>query len=154
MGWSVVGLVGIGGVRSGCSKAISVVRAERLGASTSLKAPNHDDAALGTRLAGHFFGLDAPIFSGFSQFSVYILSLGEQADGAARDQRKGLIAQGFQRRQGPRRHDMHRFLQAFPKFLSAFLMDLRRHAGDAHRLAQERRLFAIAFNEMDHGART
>ncbi len=31
-------------------------------------------------------------------------------------------------------------------------MDLRRHAGDAHRLAQESRLFAIAFNQMHHRA--
>ena len=52
------------------------------------KPADDHDAAFRAGLAGPARGLDIPIFSGFGQFSLYILSLGEQTDGAPLDQRK------------------------------------------------------------------
>src|SRR5450759_3696392 len=80
-----------------CSEARNPSSRASFGTSTRLKAADDDDAALRAGLAGHLLGLDNPIFSGFGQFSIYILSLVEQSDGAALNQRKHLIAKGFQR---------------------------------------------------------
>ena len=83
--------------------------------SETLQAAHDDDRAGRTGLAGHKRGLKCPIFSGFGQFSLYILSLGEQPERTPVDQRKRLIAQGFQRGQRPRGHHMRRFLHSFPQ---------------------------------------
>jgi len=54
------------------------------------------------------------------------LTLGEQPDGSFGDQRKGLIAQGFQWGERTRRHHMDGFCTGFRKFLGSFLMHLGR----------------------------
>ena len=45
----------------------------------ALQLADDDDAAVGTGLARDQLGVDVPIFSRFGQFSLYILSLREQA---------------------------------------------------------------------------
>ena len=112
---------------------------------------NHD-CALCTGHAGHGRGLKSPIFSGFGQFSRYILSLGEQADRTLGDQRKRLIAQDFQWGDRAGRDYVDGFCTAFPKFLRPFLVDSGRQAEFAHHLAQKVGLFAHAFNQVHHDA--
>src|SRR6185312_4576478 len=114
----------------------------------SLKSPDHHDAAFGTRPARHRFGLDPPIFSGLGQFRRYILALGEQPDRAPRDQRKRLIAERFQRRQGSCADHVDVVPKAVPTILDSLRMDHRRRPGRADRLAQKRGLLAIALHQV------
>jgi hypothetical protein len=53
----------------------------------SAQPSNHDDAAFGTRLTGDQLGVDGPTFSGSGQFTLYILSLGEQSQGTEPEER-------------------------------------------------------------------
>src|SRR4029077_5177923 len=87
------------------------------------------------------------------QFTIYILSLQEQADRASVNQRKRLSAKDFHRGKGTRGHGVHGFCTAFPKFLRPFVMHDRRRTGRPHRFTQKSSLFAITFNEMDLSSR-
>lgn len=87
------------------------------------------------------------------QFSVNILSLGKQPYGTRFQQGIGLAQQFGQRRQRSRRDDLDASRRVFDEIRDAFGMNHRWNPGRQHRFAQERRLFANAFDEMDFDAR-
>ena len=74
-----------------------------------------DDAALRAGLAGHLRGLNSPIFSGFGQFSIYILSLGEQADRAALRSKETPDRTGFSMGLAPAPSPHPPFPRSFPQ---------------------------------------
>src|SRR5580700_8231552 len=123
-----------------------------MGLLSARKAPlrplDRHDAAARIGQAGHERGLDVPIFSGLGQFSLYILSLGEQ--GLCTSFQQGL-AQGEEVGEGSNRagsDHVDRLVERRHHLLDSRLMHNRRGTGQAHGLAQERGLFSITFNEM------
>ena len=63
--------------------------------STRIKTADNQDCALLAGLAGHFCRLNCPIFSGFGQFSIYILTLGEQCRARPERSKERLDRKGF-----------------------------------------------------------
>jgi len=93
--------------------------------------------------------LDAPIFRCFGQFSPYILSLGKEGLCTSFQPGFGQGEEFAKRRERPRRDDLDRFAKLPSHLLDSRLVHNRRRAGDSHSLAQESRLFSIAFNEVN-----
>ena len=79
------------------------------------QAPHHHDTPLRTGLAGHFLGLDAPIFSGFRQFRIYILALGEQARRRPGRSKERLDRTGFSTGRAPARSRHAPVPHSFPQ---------------------------------------
>ena len=80
----------------------------------------------GAVMLGTRGSLDIPTFRGFGQFSLYILTLGKQAERAGSQQRIGVTEQLLQRREGSRGHDINRLAKSRDDVFDATLVHNRR----------------------------
>jgi len=107
-----------------------------------------DDLGFGVGKTRSQRRLDAPTFSGFGQFGIYILTLGKQTKRPGFQQR---IRGGQQRgkgRQRPCRYNVHRHREVFDKIFKPDRMDLGGHTCRMDCFAQEGRLLGTAFDQM------
>src|SRR5882724_8013306 len=111
----------------------------------------NDDSRLWIGYTWDEFSPHSPGFRGGGQFGLYILALRKQSDRACFQQRTGVAHQLFQWRQRAGSNDIERLHWRTDKILDSSCVHNGWNTQDASGLAQERRFFLIALDQMNFG---